>query len=59
MATCPVCQTPRIVVVIGSTRRAFCTRCGARWIQEGAVQRAVERFEASVRRLRPVPPPTS
>jgi hypothetical protein len=41
MSRCPVCQSVRIVVVLGSTRHAFCTRCGARWIQEGSEQRAI------------------
>ena len=45
MARCPVCQSVRIVVVIGPVRRAFCTRCEASWVQEGSVQRAVQRFE--------------
>jgi hypothetical protein len=43
MARCPVCSSLRVVIVIAPTRRAFCTGCGARWIQEGSVQRAVER----------------
>jgi hypothetical protein len=42
MARCPVCQSLRIVLVIAPTRRAFCTGCGARWVQEGSVQRAIE-----------------
>ncbi len=44
MSRCPVCQSVRIVIVLGSTRHAFCTRCGTRWIQEGAEQRAISRF---------------
>jgi uncharacterized paraquat-inducible protein A len=43
MSRCPVCQTVRIVIVISPERRAFCTKCGARWIQEGGVQRSVRR----------------
>jgi hypothetical protein len=43
MARCPVCSSLRVVVVIAPSRRAFCTGCGARWIQEGSMQRAVER----------------
>jgi hypothetical protein len=41
--TCPVCASVRIVSVVGLTRRAFCTACGARWLQEGPVQRAIQR----------------
>jgi hypothetical protein len=43
MARCPVCQSVRIVIVVSSERRAFCTACGARWVQEGSIQRAVKR----------------
>ena len=43
MARCPVCQSVRIVVVVGPQRRAFCTACGSRWAQEGSVQRGVKR----------------
>jgi len=41
MPRCPVCQSVRIVIVVSPQRRAFCTACGARWIQEGSVQRSV------------------
>lgn len=44
MARCPVCESPRIVIVISPTRRAFCTACGARWIQEGSFQRDIRPF---------------
>jgi hypothetical protein len=44
MSRCPVCHSVRVVIVIGPTRRAFCTKCGARWIQEGSVQRSVQRL---------------
>lgn len=43
MARCPVCQSVRIVVVVSPQRRAFCTACGSKWIQEGSAQRAVKR----------------
>ena len=46
MSRCPVCRSVRIVLILGATRRAFCTKCGARWIQDGAEQRAVERLTA-------------
>ena len=41
MPRCPVCDSVRIVVVVSPQRRAFCTGCGARWIQDGARQRAI------------------
>jgi hypothetical protein len=43
MARCPVCRSVRIVIVVGPERRAFCAACGSRWIQDGSVQRKVER----------------
>lgn len=43
MARCPICQSARIVIVVSPERRAFCTACGARWIQEGSEQRSVKR----------------
>lgn len=43
MSRCPVCQSVRIVIVVSPQRRAFCTACGARWIQEGSAQRGVKR----------------
>jgi Zn-finger nucleic acid-binding protein len=46
MARCPVCESLRVVVVVASTRRAFCTACGAQWIQEGSLQRAVQKLWA-------------
>src|SRR5207245_9517876 len=39
---CPVCQSVRIVIVVSPRRRAFCTACGAKWVQEGSEQRAVQ-----------------
>ena len=45
MARCPVCESLRIVIVVGgSERRAFCARCGSRWIQDGGRQRNVKRL---------------
>ena len=45
MSRCPVCGSARVVVLVGPTRRGFCTRCGSRWVQDGSVQRAVRRIE--------------
>jgi len=41
MVRCPVCESARVVVVLSPSRRAFCVRCGSRWIQEGSVQRGI------------------
>ncbi|HJP67008.1 MAG TPA: hypothetical protein VKA30_11980 [Actinomycetota bacterium] len=43
MARCPVCQSVRIVIVVSPTRRAFCTSCGSRWVQDGSEQRGIRR----------------
>ena len=48
MSRCPVCQSVRVVLLIAPTRRAFCTRCGSRWIQAGSVQRSVQRSNPQV-----------
>ena len=45
MSRCPVCRSVRVVLIIGPSRRAFCTHCGARWIQAGSIQRAVRRLD--------------
>jgi len=47
MFACPVCRSARIVQVISTTRRAFCIRCGTRWVQDGLKQRGIERVAAT------------
>jgi len=42
MSRCPVCRSVRIVIVVSPQRRAFCTTCGARWVQEGSTQRSIK-----------------
>jgi hypothetical protein len=42
MPRCPVCDAPRVTIVLGKTRRGLCSACGARWIQDGDMQRHVE-----------------
>jgi hypothetical protein len=39
IARCPLCGSARIVSIVGPARRAFCTRCGARWDATGTVAR--------------------
>jgi len=55
MSRCPVCQSTRIVLVLSPTRRSFCARCGARWLQDGSQQRDVERAEIPVEPAHPAP----
>ncbi len=47
MPKCPVCGSVRVVIVVGRSRRAFCSQCGARWAQWGSEQRHVRPFSAS------------
>lgn len=47
MFACPVCRSARIVQLISTTRRAFCIRCGTRWVQDGLSQRAIERVAST------------
>lgn len=46
MSRCPVCTSPRIVIMINLDRRAFCTSCGSRWVQQGSHQRDIRRLDA-------------
>jgi hypothetical protein len=42
MPRCPLCDGARVIIVLGETRRGLCSSCGARWIQDGEIQRHVE-----------------
>jgi hypothetical protein len=44
---CPVCESHRVVVVLSPDPRAFCVRCGARWVQDGSRQTRLERGDAA------------
>ncbi|MGH2681759.1 MAG: hypothetical protein ACRDIX_00815 [Actinomycetota bacterium] len=44
MARCPACESVRIVIVVSPGRRAFCARCGTRWVQDGSHQRNIKRL---------------
>jgi transposase-like protein len=39
---CPVCDSPRVIIVLNQARRGLCAACGARWVQDGDTQRQVE-----------------
>jgi hypothetical protein len=41
MVRCPVCASSDVVLVVSSNGSAFCTACGARWIQDGVERRDV------------------
>gem|GEM_PF-5168295 len=51
MSRCPICQSVRIVVVVSLERKAFCTACGSRWVQDGSEQRSVRRGQPSLSRV--------
>jgi transposase-like protein len=42
MPRCPLCDSGRVLVVIGPTRQGLCLSCGARWVQDGSQQRRVQ-----------------
>ena len=47
MHKCPMCESDRVVISVSPRHPAFCTRCGARWTQDDAEQRAVHRLDPS------------
>ena len=59
MPRCPLCASAHITVVINRHRRAFCSDCGARWIQDGSQQHTIKRDPRTRTRMdspSPVPP---
>jgi hypothetical protein len=45
MPRCPLCQSAYITVVLSLHPHAFCSSCGARWIQDGSEQHAITRVQ--------------
>ena len=43
MPRCPLCGSAHITIVASLHPHAFCSSCGARWIQEGSEQWAVKK----------------
>jgi Zn-finger nucleic acid-binding protein len=41
MPRCPLCRSALVTVTFGLYPIAICTSCGARWIQDGHQQRAI------------------
>ena len=41
MPRCPLCRSALITVTFGLYPIAFCTRCGARWVQDGNQQQTI------------------
>jgi hypothetical protein len=42
MPRCPLCGSAHITIVASLRPHAFCSRCGARWSQDGSQQQAVK-----------------
>jgi hypothetical protein len=45
MPRCPLCRSALVTIGFGLYPIAFCTSCGARWIQDGYQQRAVNQVQ--------------
>jgi hypothetical protein len=45
MPRCPMCGSANITIVISLHPAAFCSTCGARWIQDGSEQRAITQVQ--------------
>jgi hypothetical protein len=42
MPRCPLCRSALVTIGFGLYPTAICTNCGARWIQDGHQQRAIQ-----------------
>ena len=45
MPRCPLCRSALVTVTFGLYPIAICTSCGARWIQDGYQQRAINQIQ--------------
>jgi Zn-finger nucleic acid-binding protein len=45
MPRCPLCRSALVTIGFGLYPTATCTRCGARWIQDGHQQRAINQVQ--------------
>jgi hypothetical protein len=45
MPRCPLCRSALVTIGFGLYPIASCTSCGARWIQDGHQQRAINQVE--------------
>jgi hypothetical protein len=45
MPRCPLCHSANITILLSLHPSAFCSSCGARWIQDGAEQRAIKQVD--------------
>ena len=45
MPRCPLCRSALVTIGFGLYPIATCTSCGARWIQDGHQQRAINQVQ--------------
>ena len=45
MPRCPLCRSALVTVTFGLYPIAICSSCGARWIQDGHQQRAINQVQ--------------
>jgi Zn-finger nucleic acid-binding protein len=45
MPCCPLCRSALVTITFGLYPIAICTSCGARWIQDGHQQRAINQVQ--------------
>ena len=45
MPHCPLCRSALVTLTFGLYPIAICTSCGARWIQDGRQQRAINQIQ--------------
>ena len=45
MPRCPLCRSALVTLTFGLYPIAICTSCGARWIQDGRQQRAINQIQ--------------
>jgi Transcription factor zinc-finger len=45
MRRCPLCRSALVTITFGLYPIAICTSCGARWIQDGHQQRAINQIQ--------------
>ena len=56
MPRCPLCRSALVTIGFGLYPIAICTSCGARWIQDGHQQRAINQIqEPSLLAQEPLP----
>jgi hypothetical protein len=48
MPRCPVCQSPKILIVLSADPRAVCEVCGSHWVQQGERQIAIREGRRNV-----------